>query len=127
MHYNIVTIRNRWQSYGLLDGQYTVQQEVELARYLQTAMDTIMEMMHEDDLDDKASNIIIISLVELYERLTIKKDNHKINIKVLIEKGMTVFEKKYIEKNDYFKQDRLDTTLRDEIVLDYMSEYGTKG
>jgi hypothetical protein len=141
MYYNIVALRNRWKSSGLLTNLTSVKQEVELSRYLDVVVDKVLAT--DDDFPDKAGDFVINAMVEIYEILTVRKfvpveveiknlsdnlriDEHKIDIDTLIDITIEVIEAKYINKNDYFKQETLDIVLRDEIILSYLRKHGTR-
>ncbi len=141
MHYNIVTVRNRWSSSGLLNELFTPKQEVELCRYLESAMDTLLAMDGDDELPDNVGDFVITSIVELYEMLTIRRfhpsevkqkilaDNlrmneHKLDIDKIIEISEKVMVEDYVSANDVFKQSNIDFKVRAKVCSNYLVEYG---
>lgn len=143
MHYNIVQLKERWGSTGLLDKHTDPKEQIELSRLLDRAVEYLRQMQKEDDLHDNAGDIIINSLTEIYQCLTVRRFHHsevdkkvlsenlkmiehKINVEELIEIGNDIVESKHKSYDDFFKQVNFDTSLVNEIVVRYMVKYGTE-
>lgn len=143
MHYNTVSVRNRWKPSGLLNTQLNPKQEVELSRYLERAMDKLLVLDEDDDLADGTGDFVITAIVELYEMITIRRfdpseaqvrilsnnlkmDGHKLNIDDIIEISSEVVEREHTDYKDFFKQAKLDAEIRKRIATDYVVKYGTR-
>jgi len=154
MHYNIVSIRNRWKSSGILDEFETIKEQVQMARYLETAMEILIPMDGDDELElpnldpfrinitNQAGDLIILVVMKLYKRITsggferyevdkkllaenLKMDGHKIDIQDLVDMSLVLINQKRHDISDVMAQLELDADIRDEIVFEYLKKYGT--
>jgi len=72
MNYNIVNTINRWENTGFLDDIKSPRMQLELSRYLERAVNRLIDLDLNDDLSENCGDFVITSMVEIYEILKIR-------------------------------------------------------